>query len=56
MNENATRFPKLDPFKPMIQDRLQQDPTVTGTVIEQRLRQQGFSGGHTIIRDVGMTE
>lgn len=46
-----SRSSKLDSFKPMIQDWLQQDPTVTGTVVEQRLRQQGFSGGHTIIRD-----
>jgi transposase len=48
---HRSRSSKLDPFKPMIQDWLQQDPTVTGAVIEQRLRQQGFSGGHTIIRD-----
>jgi transposase len=48
---HRSRSSKLDPFKPMIQDWLQQDPTVTGSVIEQRLRQQGFSGGHTIIRD-----
>jgi transposase len=48
---HRSRSSKLDPFKPMIQDWLQQDPTVTGAVIEQRLRQQGFRGGHTIIRD-----
>jgi transposase len=46
-----SRSSKLDPFKPMIQDWIQQDPTVTSAVVEQRLRQQGFSGGHTIIRD-----
>lgn len=46
-----SRSSKLDAFKPMIQDWLQQDPTVTSAVIEQRLHQQGFSGGHTIIRD-----
>src|SRR5262249_26691176 len=46
-----SRSSKLDPFKPMIQDWLQQDPTVTATVVEQRLRQQGFDCGHTIIRD-----
>src|SRR5262249_43638601 len=46
-----SRSSKLDPFKPMIQDWLRQDSTVTAAVIEQRLRQQGFAGGHTIIRD-----
>ena len=45
---HRSRSSKLDPYKPLIQDWLQQDPTVTATVIEQRLRQLGFAGGHTI--------
>jgi transposase len=48
---HRSRSSKLDPFKPMIQDWLGQDPSVTSTVIDQRLRQQGFDGGHTIVRD-----
>jgi transposase len=48
---HRSRSSKLDPFKPMIQDWLQQDPAVPGTVIEQRIRQQGFNAGHTIVRD-----
>lgn len=44
-----TRPSKLDPFKPVIGEWLQQDPSVTAAVILQRLRRQGFDGGHSIV-------
>jgi transposase len=42
---------KLDPFKPLIRELLEQDPHAPGTVILQRLQAAGYSGGHTILRD-----
>src|SRR3989442_3689641 len=45
------RASKLDPFKPAISAWLQQGPDVTAAVILQRLREQGFDGGHTIVQD-----
>jgi transposase len=48
---HRTRTSKLDPFKPTIQEWLQQDPSATGSVIRQRLQARGFAGGKTIVRD-----
>ena len=45
------RTSKLDPFKPTIAEWLEKDATVTGTVIEQRLRPLGYRGGPTILCD-----
>src|SRR5258705_13477611 len=45
------RTSKLDPFKTTIAEWLEKDATVTGTVIEQRLRPLGYTGGPTILRD-----
>jgi len=45
------RTSKLDPFKATISEWLEKDASVTGTVIEQRLRPLGYSGGPTILRD-----
>src|SRR5215831_10927445 len=45
------RGSKLDPFKPAIQDLLQQDPTAKAPVIAQRLHPLGYIGGITIIKD-----
>src|SRR5437660_12237626 len=39
------RSSKLDPFKPTIAEFLEQDPQAPATVIAQRLRPLGFSGG-----------
>jgi hypothetical protein len=36
---------KLDPFKPLIAELLEQDPRAPGSVILQRLRAAGFAGG-----------
>ena len=45
------RTSKLDPFKTTIAEWLEKDATVTGTVIEQRVRPLGYTGGPTILRD-----
>jgi len=45
------RGSKLDPFKPTIAELLEQDPTSSVVLIEQRLRAQGFDGGMTIVKN-----
>ena len=45
------RASKLDPFKTTITEWLERDPTVRGTVIEQRLRPLGYNGGHSTLRE-----
>jgi transposase len=45
------RSSKLDPFKSTIAEFLEQDPHVRATVIAQRLRPLGFSGGLSILKD-----
>ncbi len=42
---------KLDPFKPLLAELLQQDPRAPGVVILQRLEAAGYSGGHSILRE-----
>ena len=42
---------KLDAYRSMIEDFLAQDGTVAATVILQRLREKGFSGGISILRE-----
>jgi transposase len=43
------RTGKLDSFKPEIQRLLEQDPSVSGAVLLQRLKAQGYSGGRSIL-------
>ena len=45
------RASKLDPFKQQISEILEQDPFVSGAVIEQRIKSQGYTGGKTILGD-----
>ena len=45
------RSSKLDPFKEEIQRLLQRDPTVSGSVLYQRLIPQGYAGGISILRE-----
>lgn len=45
------RTSKVDPFKTHIADLLAEDPTASGTVIEQRIRALGYDGGRTAVRD-----
>lgn len=42
---------KLDPFKPLMAELLEQDPRAPGVVILDRLRAAGYSGGHSILRE-----
>jgi transposase len=42
---------KLDAFKPLIAELLEQDPRAPGVVIHDRLRAAGYSGGHSILRE-----
>src|SRR6266516_1790188 len=48
---HRTRTSKLDSFKPAIEEWLEQDPSVTAAVIFQGLRDRGFTGGYTIVKD-----
>jgi transposase len=48
---HRSRSSKLDPFKPLLAELLDQDPRAPGAVILQRLQAAGYSGGHTILRD-----
>ncbi len=43
------RASKVDAFKPLITELLEQDPHAPGVVILQRLRAAGYAGGHTIL-------
>lgn len=42
---------KLDPFKSAVLEMLAEDADIPATVIRTRLRQQGYGGGITILRD-----
>ena len=42
---------KLDPFRSQIVRFLEIDPEVSGQVILQRIRDLGFDGGYTILKD-----
>ncbi len=41
---------KLDPFKPLITDLLEQDPRAPGVVILQRLQASGYAGSYSLLR------
>lgn len=45
------RASKLDPFKPLITELLEQDPRAPAVVFLQRLQAAGYGGGHTILDD-----
>src|SRR2546421_976983 len=45
------RASKLDPFKEIIAELLQQDPDANAPVIAQRLKPHGYDGGFTIVKD-----
>jgi len=48
---HPSRASKLDRYKPSIEDWLEQDSSTTAAVILQRLRELGFTGGYTIVKD-----
>ena len=45
------RSSKLDPFKNLIADLLERDPSVSAPVVRQKLMELGFDGGITILRN-----
>jgi transposase len=45
------RRSKLDPFKAMIAQCLEKDPRVTAALIFQRIKDQGYGGGHAIVQE-----
>ena len=45
----ALRGSKLDPYKPVITELLQQDSTTSAVAIGQHLRALGYSGGKSIL-------
>jgi len=45
------RASKLDAFKPVIAEWLQQDPKVSAEVILQRIRPLGYQGGRSILKE-----
>jgi transposase len=45
------RLSKLDPYKATIAELLEKDPTVSASVIGQRIRAIGYGGGDSILRD-----
>ena len=47
---SAPRASKLDPYKPLVQKWLQAHP-LTAQQVFQRLREEGFEGGYTIVKD-----
>jgi transposase len=46
----ALRPGKLDPFKPFIRELLEQWPTASSVVVEQRIKTLGYTGENTILR------
>ncbi|MGK5085469.1 IS21 family transposase, partial [Bdellovibrionota bacterium FG-1] len=45
------RASRLDPFKEQLTALLKQDPETTGMVLLQRIRDQGYDGGYTILKE-----
>ncbi len=51
-DKNTARGSKLDPYKDMIDMLVEQCPDVKAPVVLQRLRDKGFAGEITIVRDM----
>lgn len=51
VHQTFTRASKLDPYRDLIDQFLEQDPKVKAPVVLQRLQQNGFGGQLTIVRD-----
>jgi len=45
------RRSKLDPFKAMIAECLEKDPSVTAALFFERIKDQRYSGGHAILQE-----
>jgi transposase len=49
--KRKVRLSKLDPVKPIIDTVLQEDPFFNLEVLVQRLRNHGYDGGMSVLRD-----
>ena len=49
--QKRKRSSKLDAYREMIEGFLQEDPLVRAPVVLRKLRENGFNGGSTIVRD-----
>jgi transposase len=49
--QRAKRISKLDPYRDLIKEFLEKDPDVKAPVVLQRLKEHGFEGKITIVRD-----
>ena len=46
----AVRYSKLDSFKPIIRELMEQWPAASSVVIEQRLKSLGYTGENSILK------
>lgn len=49
--QSSPRASRLDPFKDRITTLLKEDPETTAMVVMQRIRDEGYDGGYTILRE-----
>jgi transposase len=47
----APRGSLLDPYKEFIRERLQATPRLTAVRLDREIRERGYRGGHTIVKD-----
>lgn len=51
VQKRSPRISKIDPYRDLIKELLEQDPTVSAPVMLQHLTKNGFDGKITIVRD-----
>jgi transposase len=49
--EKSARGSIVDPYKPMIVELLQREPRIPTNTLLQRIRESGYLGGYTVVRD-----
>lgn len=50
--QNVSRVSLLDPYKEQIKEMLVKDPTMASTTIMHRLREVGYMGGLSILKEL----